>query len=265
MDSEIPIVGSGIGPVDGTDPIVSTADPKPVLIRRPGFIRERDGIRGMVPDRQHAAKDKVYGEYLGALDPENNAEVRMALALSEDNRFQEFLSRLGQKIGGRAISLQAIAKACNIDMLEFAKFIQKRGVMAAVARAQLGVDAVVRDMVSDAGSVADACPRCDGLGWVGAPSGLPLDVKGYKPVELDGEPKWIRDCPKCAGAGSIRSVGDGHARDKVLEIAGLTGNKKGGGVTVNVGMGASHASAVGGSLSSLTIDVPAISLDDEDE
>jgi len=215
------------------------------------LIKERDEIRGLVPSTSFGIKDKEYGAYLTKLNPRENPNVRQALACSPDPRFQEFLERVMMP-RYKKVSMQSIAKACNIDLMEFNKWWQKESTQAALAVAQTASVDITRDMVEDARTVNVVCDRCDGMTWVSAPAGLPDKTPGYRSMESGEEVLWIRDCPVCT-SGKIRKPGDAHARDRVLEMSGLT--KKGGGMVLvqNFG-GASHSSAVG-ELDMMTLDV----------
>lgn len=88
-----------------------------------------------------------------------------------------------------------------------------------------------------------ACERCDGLGWISAPNGLPDDTPGYRSIQSGDDELWIRDCPNCE-KGKIRKPGDAHARDRVLEMGGLVNKSKSGLTLVQNFGGASHASAI---------------------
>jgi hypothetical protein len=228
------------------------------MARSTALIKEKDGLRGQVPSRQFGIKDRVYGEYLTNLNPRENGDVQLALASSSDPRFVEFLERIKMN-RYRRISVQAIAKACGIDLMEFQNWWNRQSTQAAIAKAQNGSIKVVSDLIADAQSVMDVCPRCDGLKFVAAPPDLPSDTPGYECVKDAGmgeEAKYIRTCPKCEGESKVRKPGDSHARDRVLEISGIIKKEKGSLVTLNFG-GASHSSAVGdlNDAMPMTIDV----------
>lgn len=206
-------------------------------------MTEKDGIRGVVPSRAHGRNDRAFGAYLDQLDPRGREDVQIALAACPDARFKEFLERVMSPRFKR-IGLASIAKACDIDLMEFTKWWSKASSQVAVAVAQNAAIEVTQDMAQDAKSVKAACPRCDGLGWVSAPSGLPEDTPGYRQILMGEDEKWIRNCPNCAD-GTVRKPGDTHARDKLLEMSGLV--HKGGGAAVQIVQnfgGASHQSAV---------------------
>lgn len=219
------------------------------MSRNLAVIKEKDGMRGLVPSRKFGIKDRTYGAYLQRLDPRNNEDMQRALATCTDNRFNEFLERIMLNRYKR-VSVQTIAKACNISLLEFQNWWNRESTQVAIAVAQTESIEITRDMAGDARSIDSVCPRCDGLKWISAPANLPKDTKGYKGL---GDPKdnmWIRDCPVCDN-GRVRKPGDAHARDKIMELSGLI--KKGPGVNLNLNFGAqSHASAV----SSLDNDMP---------
>lgn len=236
-------------------------DPKPLM-------REKDKMRGEVPSSRDGKLDGVYATYLEHIGVGTNPSVQLALATSSDRRFRDFLSLISS---GTKCKIQTVAKQCGIDLLEFQNWFQKAANQIAIAEAQLKAAGIVTHMAEDALTKDEFCERCDGLGWVAAPDGLPVETPGYRILGMktvrvkDGdqwiyreEPIWCRTCPKCKGKTSIRVIGDEHARDRVLEIAGITqrGGKSGVQIVQNFG-GASHTSAVQGALSSLTIDVDA--------
>lgn len=233
-------------------------------------IKEKDGRRGLVPARENGIRDEAFGSYLEALDPAGNQDVRMALLLSEDPRFREFISRVGTP-RYKTVSLQAIAKACGIDLLEFNEFWQKASVQRAIALAQLRSVQIAGDMAEDARSRDEVCPRCDDLGWVNAPDNLVGEPpRGYRVMGTQTrkgqDPEtgkvveeevviWGRDCPVCLGKGRLSQPGDQHSRDKILEMSGLI--TKGGGKGVQIVQnfsGSGHSSAVP-ALSSMTFEV----------
>ena len=209
-------------------------------------IKEPDGIRGLVPSRYEGYKDRVFGEYLSKLNPRDSEEVQAALAASDDPRYQEFLERITSR-RYRRVSMQTIAKACNISLQEFTNWWQKASTQRAIAVAQTSSIRIAEHMAEDAMSSDDVCPRCDGMKFVTTQPGLPADeISGYRQVGFDPkDPIWVRDCPKCDGEGKIRKPGDSHARDRIMEMAGILQRGKTPAVAIiqNFG-GASHASAV---------------------
>ena len=117
----------------------------------------------------------------------------------------------------------------------------------AIAEAQLASPGVVEDLIEDAKSKDDVCDRCDDIGSVAAPPGLEGDIPGYVLAREASEEHgaiYTRTWPKCAGEGTVRGSGDAHARDRLMEIAGLSPGAKGAGVVIQNFSGASHASAV---------------------
>ena len=201
--------------------------------------------RGNVPGRLNGARDVVYGSYLNKLDPRNNHDVQIALGASSDPRYITFFERV-MNPKYKKVSLQSIAKACNITLAEFNKWWGTQSTQIAIAEAQTNSVMITRDMVQDARSQEHVCSRCDGLGFIAAPSGLPDDTPGYKMIEeptKDSMAKYIRDCPNCGAKKVIRKPGDTHARDVIMEMSGHL--KKGPQIQINQNFGgASHASAV---------------------
>jgi len=211
------------------------------------MIAVRDGSRGMVPGGINAGKDKVYGAYLNALDPRDNPDLQLSLAASTDRRFVEFLERIRLRRYER-VSLQTIAKACNIGLEEFQNWWQRESTQRAIAEAQRASPLVTRDMADTARSKQGPCEKCEGLGIITAPSFLDADTTpGYRCVAEatdDSSAIWVRTCPYCGGSKIETKPGDTHSQDRVLEMAGLIQKSKGPMVAINNYGGAAHASAV---------------------
>jgi hypothetical protein len=209
-------------------------------------MTEKDGIRGLVPARNRGYRDRVFAEYLDTLNPRANVVMQKALAASPDVRFQEFLERVMNPKYLRA-SLATIAKGCGIDLLEFNQWWSKASAQHAIAEAQLASPGVVEDLIEDAKSKDDVCDRCDGIGTLAAPPGVEGDIPGYRLAQEASKEHgaiYTRTCPKCTGEGTVRRSGDAHARDRLMEIAGLSPGAKGAAVVIQNFSRASHASAV---------------------
>ena len=224
---------------------------------------EKDKLRGLVPTSDNGRADVAYAAWFEGVDAENDPEFHIALAQSTDPRFKRFLEMIG-KPNRQGLKIQTMAKQCGIDLGEFQQWYGRACVQMAIGVAQKNARFVVADMAGDARSRSEFCERCDGLGWVGATEGLPIDTPGYRIMGMrtvpDGEgtkeePVWVRTCPKCEGKMRNTEPGDEHSRDRILELAGLSNKGKAAvQITQNFG-GASHTSAVSGALSNLTIDV----------
>ncbi len=219
------------------------------------LILEKDKVRGMVPSPRYGKTDTVYGAYLTELNPRGNKDLQLALASSADPRFREFLDRL-MSLRYKRMALATIAKGCGIDLAEFNKWWNQASTQQVIAIAQSKSLDITRDMAEDARTVDAVCERCDGLAFIPAQSGLPLETPGYRPMTgPEGEVLWVRSCPVCQN-GKIRKPGDPHARDRVLEIGGLLQRGKSGiNIIQNFG-GASHSSAVQDLDDAMPLDVP---------
>lgn len=239
---------------------------------------EKDGLRGLVPTSDNGRADVAYAAWLEGIEAETDPELHIALARSSDPRYRRFLEMIG-KPNKQGLRIQTMAKQCGIDLAEFQQWYGKESVQMAIGIAQRKARFVVADMAGDALTRSEFCERCDGLGWVIAdPAKLPADTPGMRMVGMqtketpgpEGEPvasevpMFGRTCPKCQGKMRVDEPGDEHARDKILEIAGLTqkGGKGGVQIVQNFG-GAGHTSAVNGSLGVLTVDVSAEPMDSE--
>lgn len=209
--------------------------------------------RGLVPGRPIGAQDKVYAAYLDNLKPRDNRDLQIAMASSPDPRFREFLDRISIP-RYRRVSLQTIAKACNISLADFNNWWNRESTQRAIAVAQTRSIALTENMANDAMSRDEMCDRCEALGEILAPPGLEPDkTPGYRCFTDGKDMKWMRTCPKCRGIGYMSRPGDTHARDRILEMSGLIQKGKGIAIIQNFG-GAAHSSAVS-SLDALTIDV----------
>lgn len=222
---------------------------------------EKDGLRGLVPTSDNGRADAAYGAWFDGIEAEDDPEFHIALAQAQEPKYRRFLEMLGQP-NRRGLKIQTMAKQCGIDLPEFQQWYGKACVQMAIGVAQRKARFLVADMAQDARSRSEFCERCDGLGWVGAPDGLPVDTLGYRIMGMrihDGkeDPVWVRTCPKCLGKTRSDEPGDEHSRDKILELAGLVPKGRAAVSIVQNFGGAGHGSAVNGSLSSLTVDVSA--------
>ena len=224
-------------------PVKSPSSPRPHHLEP-----VHDPIRGLVP----RYTDDVYEDFLSEHKIREDRSVHAALAISPDPRFVRFLNRLGDP-KERTKRLQVLALSCGIKHAEFVEWFSKSSVQRAIARAQQNAPRIIDDMSLDALSKQESCARCDGLGWVGAEEGQE-EAQGFRiqrfreaqdseglPVEI---PVYVRTCPACSGARSLRAPGDEFSREHVLEVGKFI-NQRGPGMVLmqNFG-GQSHASAV---------------------
>lgn len=75
------------------------------------------------------------------------------------------------------------------------------------------VPQILTDVAEDAKTHMEFCQKCDGTGVI--PDGV---------VE-EGTEADTRTCPRCAGLGEVKVIGDKAARDLVFESIGLIGKK----------------------------------------
>ena len=197
-------------------------------------MTEKDRIRGLVPARNRGYRDRIFAEYLDTLNPRGNVLMQKALAASPDVRFQEFLDRVMTPKYRRA-SLATIAKGCSIDLPEFNQQSGKASAQRAIAEAQLASLGVVEGLIEDAKSKDDVCDRCDGIGSIAAPPGLAGNIPGYRLAREASEehaPFSPARVPSAPVRGTVRRSGDAHARDRSMEIAGLSSGAKGAAVAI---------------------------------
>lgn len=172
--------------------------------------------RGLVPT---GASDVVYQEFLVTLrlyaDDPIGRVVRLALASSPDPRFHAFIE-LALSESGKQMHLATMAKMCQISLIEFQAFWRDARVNQAITAAIENLPVLTKDMIDDAKSDETTCPMCDGTGQ----------------VQREGKPDKL--CPNCSGKGVLRTIGDKHARNKLLEMTGVI--KKEAPVQVNLNM-----------------------------
>lgn len=234
---------------------------------RPKLIKEKDGTRGLVPVGPDSRKDVEYTKYLDELDFGNNGALRQALAASPDIRFTEFFRRMSMP--KNRVSIVCLAKGCGIDLAEMMNWVSKANNARAMAIFQSASPKIAEHMSIDAESRMVGCERCDGLGFVNADEGLPMDTAGYRILRFiktktkdddgnvveDEVPVWIRDCPAGCNRGKVRQAGDEFSREKSLEAAGHI-NKKGAGIQITQHFGGQSMPSAVGRLDVMTIDLP---------
>jgi hypothetical protein len=225
------------------------------------MIEKGGSTRGLVPTSSYARFDITYNEYLATLDPrgdsKDSAAIRLALAGSNDHRFRNFLEAASdpQKKGW---TLAALAKECEISLVEFQDWRQKAQTQRILARAQEGMLAVTDDLVENARNHDTTCSRCDGFGSVVCDSKAPKKTPGLRRIKgmKAADDTWTRDCPECKGKGTLRAAGSEHAIDKLIDMTGLSTRSKGSAavqIVQNFG-GAGMESAVD-RMSKITFDV----------
>jgi hypothetical protein len=221
-------------------------------IRRKSKIREK--VRGLVP--WNGYEDSEYNAYLDELNPRENQIVRRALASAGDNRFVRFLELMSDPRQPRS-TLSALAKKVGITLDEFQKWYRSVTTQRAIAIFQERAPRIAEHTADDAESRDAGCDRCDGLGWIGAQSGIDPAPAGYRLMgtSSEGMEIWVRSCPQCSGTAKIRIPGDRYARDQVFHGAGVITKEPGFRIVQNFG-GVGSASSVP-ALSPMTIDVSA--------
>lgn len=205
---------------------------------------EKRSPRGVVPAMTFGHLDAAYNDYLGEIDARNNQHVHYALAVATDARFREFLRLVGEPKYSR-YALATIAKTCDISLPEWADFWRKSQLQRALAEATNAIPGLTADLIGDAATRHDVCERCDGR----------MEVKTD---EEDSKGRQIRrPCPSCNATGTIRKPGDTHARDKLLEMTGLTGKRGGAAVVINQNFAGMGIDAASNRLDGICFDVSA--------
>ena len=192
--------------------------------------------RGVVPSGYH---DRQYNHFLEKLqlrkaDSDMGSIFRLALAAYPDVRFQTFLAMMESESSAH-LSLGAIAKMCEIGLDEFRLFWRDAQRNRALDHAIEQLPSITKDMVDDAKSDETTCPMCDGTGQ----------------VEREGKPPKI--CPNCTGKGIVRTIGDKHARNKLLEMTGAI--KKEPAIVINQDMRGLGMNAAANRLKAVSFDL----------
>jgi hypothetical protein len=209
---------------------------------------EKNSPRGLVPTATFGKLDQTYNDFLTEVDPQNNVQAHYALAAASDKRFREFLRIMGEP-RFRNYSLAALAKTCDISLPEWADFWRKAQIARSIAEASNAIPQLTRDLVADARTQDVLCERCDGLGTIDPTGGT------------EGQ---VRTCPGCKGLGTLKRPGDTHARDRILEMTGVTQKGKGGAaVTINANFGGLGIDSATERLNRISFDVSAEDLGSE--
>lgn len=206
--------------------------------------------RGLVPA---GGSDIVYQDFLSRLhlrdDDATGQNVRIALAASGDPRFQSFLELVLSE-GGKQIQLATAAKFCQIGLSEFQAFWRNAKTNEAIGKAIDNLPALTADLIEDARSTEMTCPVCGGTGM----------------IQREGKPDAV--CRNCSGAGVVKTIGDKHARNKLLEMTGVI--KKDVPVQVNLNMGGVGMQAAASKLQSAVpfelepaVDIEATTIDSQ--
>ena len=128
------------------------------------------------------------------------------LALSGNDKYATFVQALHDPNYSRC-SFPALLRKFNISLHEAQSLYTDYHRQLMLLRIATGAPQVAADVVEDAKSKMETCPRCD----------------GERVVESTrGNRKIRKACPDCKGTGEVRVIGDRHARDLVFETMKLT-------------------------------------------
>ncbi len=133
-------------------------------------------------------------------------EIEMFLENAADPRCETFVAMLRDPMY-QSKTIAQMAKLCGMKMTEVQHIVMDGMKQLAMMNLHSNLPEIMEDVVGDARTTSESCPRCDGLMVV------PFGENGTRP------------CPSCKGTGSIKRVGDRHARDLIFESAKLTGQK----------------------------------------
>ena len=134
-------------------------------------------------------RDDLMGTLDASMDPRAFALVQM---MADPAYRRHSFGKLCEKVGLRHRDI--------LDLFRRAKLDQ------AMIRMMAHFPKVAEDLAIDAESRSQPCAECDGSGSV-----------------FDPQASIDRVCRGCAGSGSVRVVGDPHARELLFKALGLTG------------------------------------------
>jgi hypothetical protein len=167
--------------------------------------------------------------------------------LSENEKYETFIAALHNPAYVTQ-SFARIARKCGITLHELQEIYSNGNRQLGLLRLSTELPQIMEDVANDAKNRQVVCPRCD----------------GYKLVPVRGKPDESRECPICMGDGTVRALGDKHARDLVFETMKLT-NQGGPMVAINQNFGSSHLDQSMESMLKLTQSVTLGERNDPDE
>lgn len=121
-----------------------------------------------------------------------------------NDKYDIFLAMLGDPAYAK-LPFATIARKANLTLQELQEVYSNGMRHLALLRMSTALPDIMDDVTVDARSTMETCPRCDGEAFLPGPDDVP------------------KKCPSCRGSGTIRRIGDKHARDLVFESAKLTG------------------------------------------
>lgn len=151
-------------------------------------------------------------------------ELAEVLGVSDDGRVVRLVDYLlSTNKGIQRRSLAKLAQMCDLSYAELLKAMSNARVAEGLLRMGKHIPEVMEDVAVDAKSKQVPCRDCKGTGEVIA-------------RRTRGQANTYKTCWACQGSGTIRQIGNAHARDLVYETIGMT-NRKSPLFNVNVGVG----------------------------
>lgn len=180
-------------------------------------------MKALTHDRQgrklnaQPVRDKAVARFIETIDYR-----RLEMILAADPRCHTLLGMMKDPLvfasGQGRLSFAAVMRRANVTLAEIQKIYIDGSKQLGVLELANRFPAIAADIGEDAKSRDEACPICQGAGV--------LPALGQESEEMvDAE-----DCKSCKGKGTVRVMGDKHARDMVANLLGL-GQKAG--VTIN--------------------------------
>lgn len=172
-----------------------------------------------VPQKQpNRYIDEIHNEFIESIG--DVRELKAALSQSTSPKAQRFLELLvDPKNSGQ--SMTRLARRSGVEPQDVMEVFRSYYLAQSMLEYVKGAPRIARDIVLDAQSTEEECPRCDGWGKI-----------------KDADDKKV-ECKRCKGAGTIRIPGNSDARKLMAESVGWTrkGSGSGGGahgITINL-------------------------------
>lgn len=182
---------------------------------RKALTTDRSG-RGLI---KQPNRDKAVAKFVETIDYR-----RLEMILASDERYHLLLQMMQDPLvfdtGKGRMSFAAVIRKANVTLAEIQKLYIDGSKQLGLLELANRFPAIASDIGEDARSRDEACPACGGAGT------MPLgQVDEATDIDLDSP-----ECKACKGSGTIRVMGDKHARDMVANLLGM-GPKAG--VTIN--------------------------------
>jgi hypothetical protein len=159
----------------------------------------RDKHLRPTPDESH--RDIPARRFWNTIDREE-----FELALTSNDKYDAFLRALHDPHYSRC-SFPTLLRKFNISLHEAQMLYTDHMRQWGLLEISNQLPEIMSDVAEDARTHMQACPRCDGEKFVES-------TRDHRKV--------LKPCPNCTGSGTVRVIGDKHARDLVFESMKLT-------------------------------------------